>query len=185
MAGPARIALVAAAAALALLPPSRARPAGGPPRASGTGPAFSGRYKLVLSFGPGCPASVQVGPLSVLTDLVEASVTAGSEVAGQSASPKEKPEDARFVLLRQSDKLHGAFGVKEEPFLGFRTLEGYRVWMRIMADGTATTSSGLARGGGTAFGEIDLSRPADADLDTVGYCVALDHTWSLEPEVTP
>jgi hypothetical protein len=177
---PARSAAVAAA--LALLFPSLigAQSAVPPPRASAA-PAFSGRYKLVLTFGSGCPTAVQVGPLSVLVDLSEAAVTAGSEVSGQSASASEPPENVRFVLLRQGDKLHGAFGAKDEPYVGFRTLEGYRVWMRIMADGTATTSSGRARGSGTAFGEMDLSRPGDADLDTVGYCVALDHKWSLEP----
>ena len=180
MRGPVRFALVAAAAALALPPPSRAQWPGDAPRAS-VAPAFSGRYKLVLTFGRGCPAAVQVGSLTVLVDRAEASVSAGSEVSGQSASPSERPEDARFVLLRQGDKLHGAFGMRDEPYLGFRTLEGYRVWMQIMADGTATISSGRARGSGTAFGEIDLSRPGDADLDTIGWCKALDHTWSLEP----
>lgn len=182
MRGPVRFALVAVAAALALPPPSRAQWPGDAPHAS-VAPAFSGRYKLVLTFGRGCPAAVQVGSLTVLTDLAEASVPAGSEVSGQSASPSEPPRDARFVLLRQGDKLHGAFGMKDAPYIGFRTLEGYRVWMQIMADGTATTSSsGRAQGSGTAFGEIDLSRPGDADLDTIGYCAeALDHTWSLEP----
>jgi hypothetical protein len=178
--GPVRFALVVAVAALVLPPPSRAQWPGDAPRAS-VAPAFSGRYKLVLTFGRGCPAAVQVGNLTVLTDLAEASVSAGSEVSGQSASPSEKPEDARFVLLRQGDKLHGAFGMKDAPYIGFRTLEGFRVWMRIMADGAATTSSGRAQGSGTAYGEIDLSRPGDADLDTIGYCDALDHTWSLEP----
>jgi hypothetical protein len=174
----ARLASLVAAGALALAAPTGAQ---APPTASAA-PAFSGRYKLVLTFSPGCPAAVQVGPQTVLVDLVEASVAAGSEVSGQSASPTEPPEDARFVLLRQGDGLHGAFGAKDDPYIGFRTLEGYRIWMRIMADGTATTSSGRAAAGGTAFGEIDLSRPRDADVDTVGYCLdALDHRWSLEP----
>lgn len=175
-----RLAGVAVAAGILLPSPTGAQWAVAPPRAS-LAPAFSGRYKLVLTFGRGCPAAVQVGPLSVLVDVVETAVSAGSEVAGQSASSEEAPEDARFVLLRQGDTLHGPFGAKDEPFVGFRTLEGYRVWMRLMADGTATTSSGRARGSGTAFGEIDLSRPGDADLDTIGYCQALEHTWSLEP----
>ncbi len=173
--------LAGVAAAVALFPtPIGAQSAGGPPRAS-VAPAFSGRYKLVLTASRGCPASMQVGPLSVAVDVVEAAITAGSEVSGQSTSAAERAEDARFVLLRQSDTLHGPFGAKDKPFVGFRTLEGYRVWMQIMADGTATTSSGRARGSGTAFGEIDLSRPGEADLDTIGYCQALEHTWSLEP----
>jgi hypothetical protein len=175
---------VAAAAGLALLSPSRARSAAGPADASAA-PAFSGRYRLVLTFGRGCPAAVQAGALNVLTDVSEASVAAGSEVSGESARHPEKPEDGRFVLLRQADALHGAFGMKDEPYVGFQTLEGYRIWMQIMADGIGTTSSGRAAGSGTAFGEIDLSRPGDADVDTIGYCAALDHAWALEPEVTP
>lgn len=181
MARPTRFACLAAALALALPSPTGAQSPGEPPRARAA-PAFAGRYKLVLTVGRGCPASVQVGPLSVLVDVAEAAVTAGSEVSGVSASASEKPEDIRFVLQRQSDKLHGPFGGRDAPFVGFRTLEGYRVWMQLMGDGSATTASGRAAGSGTAFGEIDLSRPGDADLDTVGYCAgALDHTWSLEP----
>jgi hypothetical protein len=145
-------------------------------------PAFAGRYKLVLTFDRGCPADVQVGPQSVLVDVVEATVAAGSEVSGRSASGAEPPEDTRFVLLRQGDRLHGAFGARDAPFVGFRTLEGYRIWMQIMADGTATTSSGRASGSGTAFGEIDLSRPGDVNVDSIGACpAALGHSWALEP----
>jgi hypothetical protein len=146
-------------------------------------PAFAGRYKLVLTFARGCPSEVQVGPQSVLVDLVEATVTAGSEVSGQSASPSEAPEDIRFVLLRQGDRLHGAFGARDAPYVGFRTLEGYRIWMMIMADGTATTTSGRAAGSGTAFGEIDLSRPGDVNVDSIGACgpAVLGHSWALEP----
>ena len=170
----------ALAVALTLAATTGAQSPESPPRAS-VAPAFSGRYKLVLTVGRGCPAAVQVGPQSVLVDVVEATVSAGSEVSGQSISSSEPPEDVRFVLLRQGDALHGAFGAKEESYVGFLTLEGYRVWMRLMTSGTATTSSGRAAVSGTAFGEIDLSRPGDADLDTVGFCVALDHAWSLEP----
>jgi hypothetical protein len=163
------------AAALALaLPPSTG--------AQATAPAFSGRYKLVLTFGPGCPAAVQVGPLSVLVDVAEAAVPAGSEVSGQSAATSEPPEDARFVLLRQGDKVHGAVGARDASYVGFRTLEGYRIWMQIVADGAVTTSAARATARGSAFGEIDLSLPGDADVDTIGVCkFALDHSWSLEP----
>ena len=175
-----RLSPVALALVLALGSPLGAQSPDPPPRAS-VAPAFAGRYKLVLTFSRGCPAAVQVGPQSVLVDVVEAAVAAGSEVSGRSASPSEPPEDVRFVLLRQADALHGAIGAREDPYIGFRTLEGYRVWMRLMTTGTATTASGRAAVSGTAFGEIDLSRPGDADLDTVGYCDALDHSWALEP----
>ena len=172
----------AATMALAMPWPTGAQSQETPPRAS-VAPAFSGRFKLVLTFGRGCPAAVQVGPQSVLVDVVEATVSAGAEVSGRSISPSEPPEDARFVLLRQGDTLHGAFGARDAPFVGFKTLEGYRVWMQIMADGTASTASGgRARASGTAGGELDLARPSDPDPDGIGYCKALDHQWALEPD---
>jgi hypothetical protein len=177
---PCRLAPIAAALALALAAPTGAQSPDTPPHAS-LAPEFSGRYKLVLTLGRGCPAAVQVGPLSVLVDVTEAQVPAGSEVLGQSASASEPAEDARFVFLRQADTVHGAVGARDAPYVGFQTLAGYRVWVQIMADGTVTTSAGRAAAKGSAFGEIDLSLPGDADVDTIGYCQALDHTWSLEP----
>ncbi len=103
-------------------------------------------------------------------------------MSGQSASPSEVPADGRFVLLRQGDRLHGAFGSSTQE-LGLRTSEGYLLWMQIMTDGTASTSSGgRARASGTAFGEVDLSLASDPSADSIGNCKdALDHQWSLEP----
>ena len=167
--------LLAAAAVLATAQ------AGDPPRASAA-PAFTGRYRLVLTFGRGCPAEVQVGPLSVIVEVAESAVAAGSEVSGRSASSVETTDDGRFVFLRKGDRLHGPSGAINAS-LGLRTLEGYRIWMQIMTDGTASTGSGgRARASGTAFGEIDLGRPGDADPDSIGYCKALDHQWALEPD---
>jgi hypothetical protein len=149
-------------------------------------PAFTGRYRLVLVPGksllPPSPAcSALPTPLSVLMDVTEASIGSRSEVSGQSANPAEPAEDSRFVLLRQGDHLHGGMGTRGAA-LGLVTVEGYRVWMQLMADGTASTAAGgRSHAFGTAFGEIDVSRPGDADPDSLGYCRALDHTWSLEP----
>lgn len=150
-------------------------------------PAFTGRYRLVLVLGrsllPPSPAcSALPSPLSVLVDVTEDSIGSRSEVSGQSANPAEPAEDARFVLLRQGDHLHGGVGTRGAA-LGLVTVEGYRVWVQLMADGTAATAAGggHSRAAGTAFGEIDVSRPGDADPDSLGYCRALDHTWSLEP----
>jgi hypothetical protein len=175
------LSLAVAAALLAGRPPSAgSQAAGALPRASAA-PAFSGRYRLVLTFGRGCPAEVQVGPQSIIMEVAESAVAAGSEVSGRSASSVETTDDGRFVLLRKGDLLHGPSGAINAS-LGLRTREGFRVWMQIMADGVASTASGgRARASGTAFGEIDLARPGDPDADTIGYCRALDHRWSLEP----
>jgi len=177
---PARFALVIAAA-LALPPVIGAQHSGETPRAS-VAPALSGRYKLVFTVSRGCPASMQVGPVSVAMDVSEATVAAGSEVSGRSASPSEVPDNGRFVLLRQGDRVHGAFGSSSQV-LGLVTAEGYLLWMQIMTDGTASTASGgRTRASGTAFGEVDLALASDPAADSIGNCKgALDHQWSIEP----
>jgi hypothetical protein len=148
-------------------------------------PAFSGRYRFMLTVSPSCPASMQVGPLSVVIDVAQTTVSAVSEVSGQSASASEVPNNGRFVLLRQANRLHGAFGAHTQ-FLGLDTEGVYRVWMQIMTDGTASVSStGRARASGTAFGEVELSLASDPAGDPIanGYCgfATTGHQWSLEP----
>lgn len=178
----ARLALLAAAS-LALTPATGAR-SDDVPRAAAA-PAFSGRYTFTLTLSGGCPASTQVGPLSVTMNVAEAaaaSETPASELSGQSASPSEVPADGRFVLLRQGDRLHGAFGSSTLE-LGLITSEGYRVWLQIMTDGTAAVSpGGRARASGTAFGEVEISLAKDPTAEGIGNCkFALDHRWTLEP----
>jgi hypothetical protein len=169
------------ASLIAALPILATAQAGDAPRASAA-PAFTGRYRLVLTFGRGCPAAVQVGPQTIVVTVAESPITGGSEVSGQSASSAEPSDEGRFVFLRRGDKLHGPSGAINAA-LGLRTAEGYRVWMQIMTDGMASTASGgRARASGTAFGEIDLGRPGDPDPDSIGYCKALDHQWALEPD---
>ena len=179
MSGPARLALLAAAA-LALPPLSGAQSGPDAPRAS-LAPAFSGRYQFVLTVSGGCPPSMQVGPLSIAVTVTESTSGSALEVSGQSASPSETPDDGRFVLLRQADTLHGAFGTGLG--LGLVTSEGYRVWLRVMTDGTASTSAGgRARASGTAFGEVEISLASDPTAEGIGNCKdALDHHWTLEP----
>ena len=180
MGSPARLALLAVA--VLALPPATGMLSSDDVLRGSVAPAFSGRYRLVLTVSRGCPASMQVGPLTVAMDVTEAAVTPGSEVSGQSASPSEVPANGRFVLLRQSDRLHGAFGSSSLE-LGLRTEEGYLLWMQIMNDGTAVTSSGgRVRASGTAFGEVDLALASDPSAESIGNCKhALDHQWSLEP----
>ena len=150
------------------------------PRASAA-PAFSGRYQFVLTISRGCPAAMQVGPVTVTMSVAEAAVAQGSEVSGLPASDAQVPDDGRFVLLRQGDRLHGAFGSGEA--LGLVTSEGYLLWLRLMTDGTAgTATGGRSRASGTAFGEVDLALASDPSGESLGNCQgALDHQWALEP----
>ena len=158
---------------------SSASGVGSAPRAAAA-PAFGGRYRLGLSFGASCPVK---GPVvSIQVEVAESPVGARVEVDGRPSDP----EDAtlfRLVLLREGDHLHGAVSVKGNlEVLGIGTLEGQRVWMQLMADGTAATSSGAkVLASGRAFGDLQVSRPGDASRDTLGSCTARDHSWSLEP----
>ncbi len=178
MSGPARLALLATAAltlAAATGVPS------GADVAAASAPAFSGRYQFVFNISRGCPSTMLVGPLTVAMNVAEATVTQGSEVSGQSASPTEVPANGRFVLLRQGDHVHGAFG-SSSLNLGLVTSEGYLLWVRLMLDGTAATATGgRSRASGTAFGEVDLGLASNPAADSQNCAGVLDHQWSLEP----
>lgn len=179
MRAPARLALLAVVAC-ALPPVAGTLSSDDAPRAS-VAPAFSGRYRFVFTLSRGCPAAMQVGPLTVAVSVTEAAVTQGSEVSGQSASPAEVPDNGRFVLLRQGDGLHGAFGSSSLE-LGLATSEGYLLWLRLMTDGTAgTATGGRSRASGTAFGEVDLGLASDPAAESSNCADVLDHQWSLEP----
>jgi hypothetical protein len=122
-----------------------------------------------------------VGPLTAAMDVTEATVSQGSELSGQSASPSEEPADGRFVLERQGDHVHGAFG-SSTLNLGLVTSEGYLLWLRLMLDGTASTDTGgRSRASGTAFGEVDLGIASNPAADSQNCQGVLDHQWSLEP----
>jgi len=125
---------------------------------------------------------MQVGPLSIAVNVTESASGSALEVSGQSASPLEVPADGRFVLLRQADRVHGAFGSSTLE-LGLVTSEGYRVWLQVMTDGSASTAaSGRALASGTAFGEVEISLASDPTAEGIGNCKhALDHRWTLEP----
>ena len=108
-----------------------------------------------------------------------------TEVAGQSASPNEVPNNGRFVFLRQGSHLHGAFGGHSQ-YVGLETEGIYRVWMQVMSDGTAAVaSSGRARASGTAFGEVEIGLTSDPVGNPIpdGNCglTTPGHQWSLEP----
>ena len=178
MSRPARL-TVLAAAALSLAPATGAR--SGADVTGSQAPAFSGRYQFIFTVSRGCPPSMLVGPLTVAMNVTEATVAQGSEVSGQSASPTQVPADGRFVLLRQGDHVHGAFGSSSLE-IGLVTSEGYLLWVRLMLDGTASTATGgRSRASGTAFGEVDLGLASNPAADSQNCQGVVDHQWSLEP----
>jgi hypothetical protein len=147
-------------------------------------PAFNGRYRFIFTASQSCPGAAQVGPLSILMDVTEATVSAGTEVSGVPASASETPANGRFVFLRKGTHLHGA-SASAGPELGLDTESQYRLWMSLMADGSAAIASGgRARASGTAFGDIEISLANDPTGNPIngGECdFALNHQWSLEP----
>jgi hypothetical protein len=179
VAGPAARSLVPALTLVLALPGSTG---------AQSAPAFSGRYRFVMTVSPSCPPAMQVGPLSVVMDVAEEAVMpGGAEVSGQPASPSETPQNGRFVLLREADRIHGGFSSSTIE-LGLDTEGIYRLWLEVIADGTVTVSSGgRARASGTAFGEVELSLASDptgAPIDNGnGNCgfATRGHQWSLEP----
>ena len=101
---------------------------------------------------------MQVGPLSVVMNVSEAPVTAGAEVSGESRRRRRRtPANGRFVLLRQGTRLHGPSAASTIE-LGLDTEGQYRIWMRVMTDGTAATASG-----GRARGERHGARRGRAE----------------------
>jgi hypothetical protein len=147
-------------------------------------PAFSGRYRFILTMAPTCPASmVQAGPQSIVVNVTESAISAGSEVSGASASPSERPDQGRFVLQRVGNRVHGAFGASSQE-LGLATEGVYRVWMQAMTDGSASVASGgRARAEGTLFGEVEMALTSDPTGNPTGYCefMTSGFRWTLEP----
>jgi hypothetical protein len=145
-------------------------------------PAFSGRYRFMLTVSPSCPPN-SLGPLSIVVNLSERAISAGSEVSGQSASPTEDPNNGRLELQRVGNRLHGPFGASTAE-LGLNTEGPNRVWMEIISDGTASVSSGgRARATGTAFGEVEVSLASDPTGKPTLECgfMTTGFQWSLEP----
>jgi hypothetical protein len=149
---------------------------------SGGSSVLSGRYRLTLGFGPSCNQS-GVSVMTVLFDVAESPALhtgrPGIEVSGRPIAAAEAPL-AQFVLLRRQDALEGAIGMIYGETL--QTLEGLRVSFSLLGWGTAEAATPAARASGTALGNLMLSRPGDEAIDSLGFCTARDHTWSLVRE---
>lgn len=162
-------------------PPARAEDGLATGLQAGSSAVFSGRYRLTLGFGPSC---AQRGTsVSVLFDVQESpslyGAKAGTEVSGRPTEPGEASV-AQLVLLRRQDALEGAIGMIRGETL--RTSAGLRVYISLMGQGTAEPAAPAARARGTAFGDLMLSRPGDDTFDSLGFCTARDHSWSLDRE---
>jgi hypothetical protein len=142
---------------------------------------FNGRYRLTLTFGPGC--SAKVASVAISLDLRESAVAGGSEIDGRPVITDEFGA-AQVVLLRQAASLHGPLGTEgtrtdREPIT---TGEGLLATLWLVLDGSVTSTSGRPEARGTAVGLLKVGRFEDEDPGSLGVCTASDHTWSLAPQ---
>jgi hypothetical protein len=164
--------VAAAALALAALP-------SGPARAQAAG-AFTGNYRLSLTFGSSCSATVR--SVAVFFVLGEQSVTSGTEIDGRPAIADETTA-AEVTLHHVGSAVHGPLATigsrsEREPIT---TVEGYLTGLWLVLDGTVTTGTGRPSAKGTAAGFLEAGRATDDSPDTLGACTAANHSWTLDP----
>jgi hypothetical protein len=167
-----RPAVAVAAALLVALSPGAAR--------SQSAPAFTGSYRLTLTFGPTCTSTVR--SVSILLTLSENAITGGSEVEGHPVRPDETPV-AQAILHRVGTTLHGPLATlgsraDREPIT---SVEGYLTALWLILDGTVTSGSGRPSARGTGTGLLEAGRAEDGVSDSLGTCTAADHSWTLDP----
>lgn len=163
---------LAAGLALALATP---RPA--PAQSSG----FTGAYRLTVTFGPACRASIASVSVSLLA--TETPIAGGTEI---DARPVLAAETAlgEVTLRRTGSAVHGPFGTRgtrgdREPVT---SREGHRLLAWLVLDGTVTTGAGRPQARGSSFGFLSVGRPSEDYPSSLASCTVSDHTWALEPE---
>jgi hypothetical protein len=164
--------VVAAALAIALTSaaPSSAQTSG-----------FNGAYRLTITFGAACRASI--ASLSTSLQVSEAAVSRGSEIDGRPAVAGETPY-AEITLLRTGSTVHGPFGTRgtrtdREPIT---SLQGHLFLAWLVLDGTVTSGTGRLRAQGTGFGFVSAGHPGEDYPSSLASCTVTDYTWALEPQ---
>jgi len=151
------------------------------PSSSAQTTAFTGAYRLTLTFGPSCRAGI--ASLSASLFVTEAAVARGTEIDGRPALAGETPY-AEITLLRTGSTVHGPFGTRgtrtdREPIT---SREGYLFLAWLVLDGTVTSGTGRLRAQGTSFGFVSAGRPGEDYPSSLASCTATDTTWALEPQ---
>jgi hypothetical protein len=164
--------LVAGWLALAVATPRLA-----PAQSSG----FTGAYRLTVTFGPACRASIPSVSLSL--QAAEQPVAAGTEVDARPALAGEAAL-GEVTLLRAGTAVHGPFGTRgtrgDREFVTSR--EGHLFLAWLVLDGTVTTGSGRPLARGSAFGFVSAGRSSEGYPSSLASCTVADYTWALDPE---
>jgi len=164
--------VVAAALAIALAsaPPSSAQTSG-----------FSGAYRLTITFGAACHASIT--SLSTSLQVSEAAVSRGSEIDGRPTLADETPY-AEITLLRTGSTVHGPFGTRgtrgDREFI--TSQQGHLFLSWLMLDGTVVAGTGRPIARGSGFGFVSAGRPGEDYPSSLVSCTVTDYTWALEPQ---
>ena len=158
------------AIALASAPPSSAQTSG-----------FSGAYRLTITFGTACRASI--ASVSTSLSVSEAAASRGSEIDGRPALADESPY-AEITLLRTGSTVHGPFGTRgtrtdREPIT---SREGYLFLAWLVLEGTVTSGTGRPQARGSGFGFVSACRPGEDYPSSLASCTVTDYTWALEPQ---
>jgi hypothetical protein len=142
---------------------------------------FTGTYRLTVTFGAACRASIP--SLSASFTMSETSVSRGTEIDGRPTLADDH-QFAEVTLLRTGQSLHGPFGTRgargDRDFIS--SLQGYLFLSWLVLDGTVTSGSGRPSARGSGFGFVSAGRPGEDYPSSLASCTVTDYTWALEPQ---
>jgi hypothetical protein len=143
--------------------------------------SFTGTYRLTLTFGAACRASIP--SLSASLAMSETTVSRGSEIDGR-PTLADDTMSAEVTLLRTGQALHGPFGTRgargDRDFIASQ--QGYLFLSWLILDGTVTSGSGRPSARGSGFGFVSAGRPGEDYPSSLASCTVTDYTWALEPQ---
>lgn len=136
------------------------------------GGAVTGRYVLQLSPSAGCGA-----PRPSFSFTMDAAAGGVTPHPGTQILLTGAPSDLEAELVNENNALRGGLGSLND---GVVTSDGFQLRIKLIASGSLLRGAdgrGEVRSG-TLVGTIGFRRPGDDD-DTLGTCVARDHTFTL------
>jgi hypothetical protein len=151
-----------------------------PPSSAQTSP-FTGVYRLTITFGTACHASI--ASLSTSFNISEAAVSRGSEIDGRPALADDT-QYAEITLLRTGSTVHGPFGTRgargDRVFIN--SLQGPLFLAWLVLDGTVVAGTGRPIARGSGFGLVSAGQPGEDYPSSLVSCTVTDYTWALEPQ---
>ena len=142
---------------------------------------FTGTYRLTITFGAACRASIP--SLSASFTMSETAVSRGTEIDGRPTLAGDN-QSAEITLLRTARPSTGPSGpagrAGDRDFIS--SLQGYLFLSWLVLDGTVTSGTGRPSARGSAFGFVSAGRPGEDYPSSLASCTVTDYTWALEPQ---